>query len=142
MWAAFVSGGDFPSLGHEALDEEHEQIGRLLNELHDAILQRRELGDQRFLLHQLEVYVRINCREEEQMMEHDDYPNRRAHQRAHEAFYRKLHDFEKVLLARKGEGVLDELRAFRHILLEHIKNEDLRIAEWHRVQNISPNSPD
>jgi hemerythrin len=142
MWAAFVSGEDFPNLGQEALDDEHEQIARLMNELHDAVVQRRAVPDLRFLLHQLEVYVRINCRGEEQMMEHDDFPNRSAHQKAHEAFYRKLHDLEKVLLSKKGEGFIEELRTFRTILLHHVTQEDSRIANWHRVQSISPDSPD
>jgi hemerythrin-like metal-binding protein len=105
-------------------------------------MQRRAVPDLRFLLHQLEVYIRINCRGEEQMMERDDFPNRRAHQQAHEAFYRKLHELEKVLLTQKGESIMDELRAFRKILLQHVTHEDSRIASWHRVQCISPDSPD
>lgn len=142
MWAAFKQGEDFPDLGHAALDEEHEQISRLLNELQNAIQQRVPPRDQRFLLHQFEVYLRVNCREEEEMMEHDNYPNLKGHRAEHENLYRKLHEFERDLINGKQEESAEHLRNIRYSLLHHVRHEDSRIASWHRVQSISPDSPD
>jgi hemerythrin len=142
MWAEFITGEDFPTLGYAALDDEHLQIARLMNKLHDAILQCLPVGEQRFILHELEVYFRINCREEEQMMDQDNFPNVRLHKQLHAELIQKLHHFEGTVLSENPSLMLEELRFIRHTLLHHIKQEDTRIADWHRIQNISPDSPD
>lgn len=142
MWAAFIHSEDFPNLGHAAMDEEHARIAQLMNELHAAIQTNRPPGEQRYLLHQLEVYLRINNRGEEEMMEQDEFPSREAHRRTHQGLYRKLHEFERTLIAADAAASLAELRLIRNILLQHVAEEDLRIASWHRVHTISPDSPD
>jgi hemerythrin-like metal-binding protein len=141
MWATFV-GNDFPNLGFAALDDEHQQISGLLNELHDAILQSVPVSERRFLLHQFEVYLRMNCRGEEQMMEHDRYPHTLIHRHSHEELYRKLHNFDRILIEAGREDAIQELRSIRQVLVEHVGEEDARIANWHRVHGISPDSPD
>lgn len=142
MWAAFAKPEDFPNLGHEAIDDEHENIARLMNELHDAIHHRVALSEQRRLHHELETYVRVNNRSEEQMMETDSYPNRESHHKAHEAMYRKLYEYEKVLQAGREDASLQGLHALRELLIRHIAQEDSRVASWHRIHNISADSPD
>jgi hemerythrin len=142
VWAAFVSGEDFPNLGHEALDEEHRNIVRLLNDLHDAILQNQPIANQRFLLHQLESYLRVKCRSEEEMMQNDSYPHLENHRKAHEGLYRNLYEFQKVLSNSKVDDSLNGVRRIRDLLLQHVLHEDSRIASWHRIQNISPDAAD
>jgi hemerythrin len=142
MWAEFISGEDFPNLGYAALDQEHQQIAILMNNLHNAILQCLPVSEQRFLLHELEVYLRINCRAEEQMMEQDGFPNTLGHKQAHLALIHKLHHFEETVLLQNPAAILEELRFIRQMILQHVQQEDTRIANWHRIQNISPDSPD
>ena len=134
MWVNSTGADDFPSLGHAALDEEHQQIARLLDGLRDAIARGAERSDQRYLLHELEVYVRINCRGEEEMMA--------GHRQDHAELFRKLHSLEGVLLSASTNTALRELQTFRHAFLNHIQHEDARVASWHRIQSISPDSPD
>ena len=115
---------------------------RHIDELRDAIAQRLPPIDQRFLLHELEVDLRNNCQSEEQMMQHDGFPDEQAHRQSHQALYRTLHRLEGVLLGGEIKATLEELRVVRETVENHILQEDARIANWHRVQNISPNSPD
>ncbi len=142
MW--FVSGTakDFPDLGNAALDEEHETMMRHIDELRDAIAQHLPPADQRFLLHELEVDLRNNCQNEELMMQHDGFPDEQTHRQAHGALYRILYRLEGVLLGGDVAATLEELRVVRETIQNHILQEDARIAHWHRVQNISPDSPD
>ena len=142
MWVAFANTEDFPNLGHQALDDEHHNIVRLLNELHAAILQRSAITEQRRLLHQLEAYVRVNNRSEEEMMDADLYPSREIHHKAHEAMYRKLSEYAKVLQAGREDESLHGLHAIRELFIHHVSHEDSRVANWHRIRNISDNSPD
>ena len=142
MWSAFLSENDLPSLGHAALDEEHERIVQLMNDLWEAILAKKPLAEQRFILHEFEVYLRINCRSEEELMVHDGYPHTRTHTESHHTMYRRLHELERILLTGRMESALQEIREVRHELLRHMSEEDMRVARWHRVQHISPDSPD
>jgi hemerythrin-like metal-binding protein len=142
VWSASRTAKDFPDLGNVALDEEHEAMMRHIDDLRDAIAQRLPPSDQRFLLHELEVDLRNNCQSEEQMMQHDGFPDEQAHRQSHQALYRTLHRLEGVLLGGEIKATLEELRVVRETVENHILQEDARIANWHRVQNISPNSPD
>ncbi len=142
MWAAFVSCDDFPNLGHEALDDEHKSIVRLMNELHDAILRKATVAEQRRLLHELESYVRVNCRSEEEMMLTDLYPARDQHRKAHDGLYRALYDYQKVLQLGQEAASLQGLRAMRDHFIRHISQDDTRVASWHRISSISSDSPD
>jgi hemerythrin-like metal-binding protein len=142
MWSAFISEDDLPSLGYAALDEEHGRIVQLMNELWESVLGRKPLAEQRFLLHELEVYLRINCRSEEQLMEHDAYPHTHVHEEAHRSLYRRLHDLERILILQRLEPALQEIRDVRQSLLRHMSEEDMRVARWHRIHNISSDSPD
>jgi hemerythrin len=142
MWNAFLSESDLPNLGYAALEDEHSRIVQVMNELWEAVLARKPISEQRFLLHEFEVYLRINCRSEEELMEHDSYPHARLHTEAHYTMYRRLHDLERILLLQKLEPALQEIREVREILLRHMSEEDMRVARWHHVHNISPDSPD
>lgn len=142
VWTAFLNPEDFPNLGHAALDDEHAQIARLTSNLHDAMLQNLPTTEQRFLLHELEVNLRVNCRSEEEMMESDRYPNRHAHIKSHELLYAKLHNLDRILIMHNTKAALEALIAVRELLLKHVKQEDHLVARWHRVQHISPDSPD
>jgi hemerythrin-like metal-binding protein len=142
MWSASRTGGDFPDLGNVALDEEHEAMMRHIDELRDAVAQALPPGDQRFLLHEFEVDLRNNCHSEEEMMQHDGFPEEQAHRQAHQALYRALHRLEWVLLGGEVEAAFEELRVIRETVQNHISQDDARIANWHRLQNISPDSPD
>jgi len=142
MWAAFAKPEDFPDLGHAAMDDEHENIIRLMNELHDAIFRRSALTDQQRLLHELETYIRVNNRSEEEMMEKDLYPNRETHHKSHESMYKKVYEYGKTLQAGRSDASLNGLHALREILVRHIAQEDSRVASWHRIHSIGGNSLD
>jgi len=86
--------------------------------------------------------VRINCRGEEEMMASDKYPIIDGHRQDHAELFRKLHTLEGVLLSASSNTALRELQTFRQAFLNHIEHEDARVASWHRIQSISPDSPD
>ena len=142
MWSAFISETDLPNLGYSALDDEHDRIVQLMNQLWEAVLAKKPLSEQRFLLHEFEVYLRINCRSEEELMEHDHYPHTHLHTESHHTMYRRLHDLERILLSQRLESSLQEIREVRQILLRHMSEDDVRVARWHRVHNISSDCPD
>ena len=100
---------------------------RHIDDLRDAIAQRLPPGDQRFLLHELEVDLRNNCQSEEQMMQHDGFPDEQAHRQAHQALYRTLHRLESVLLGGEVEATFEELRVVRQKMLENINGIDRAI---------------
>jgi hemerythrin len=142
MWAKVLTADDFPDLGHGAIDEEHRLILRHIGELRDALAQKLPPGDQRFLLHEFEMDPRNNCRDEEEVMVLDGFPEYQFHRQAHEALYRMLHRLESVVISGHLKAALEELRAIREVVEHHILHDDSRIAKWHRLKNISPDAPD
>jgi hypothetical protein len=109
-----------------------------LSELRNAIAEKLPANDQRFLLHEFEMELRDNCRGEEQMIALDRFPDRQDH----ESLFRLLSRLETTLISGDSETALEEIRPVSKVLFDHITAEDARIASWHRITAITPDSPD
>ena len=117
---AFVEWNDAYRTNIEEIDEQHQQLFDLLNELHEAMIRAHsgrvatpfvgeqdtpasalsELGTIQMVLGELLDYTVYHFAEEEQQMLVHDYPRYEQHKAAHEFFVERIRDFQRNF----GEG--------------------------------------
>jgi hemerythrin-like metal-binding protein len=131
MWKDCVDLKQLPALGDKALDDEHRAVAAFLTALHDAILTRKSLSDQRMILYETLSYLRVNCTHEEELMQHDKYPNATVHREAHERLHKALRWLDEILITAPASAQA-ALQDFTVDLLEHINHDDRLIVVWHR----------
>ncbi len=118
--------------GDTLVDSEHKEIFSLVNELHDAIVQRRERAAQDEILASITVTAREHFVHEEALMRSIHYPGLLEQKKLHKAFLAET----KRLSAEYecGEARLPiTLAMFLHEwLVTHMRVEDRKIGEFIR----------
>ncbi len=115
------------SVGIPAVDTQHKEIFKLVDEFSRAVKNNEEL-DMTFLIARLEVYSLYHFTSEEHLMRKYGYPEIDEHLREHKKFRRKI-------LAVKGSAVtpetLKDLLAFlENWLKTHIIEMDHKYAPY------------
>lgn len=131
--------------GYTPVDEQHENLFALVNELHDAIIAGNSTGALAPTLHHLAKSTIEHFAEEEKLMTSIDYPQITAHKAKHEDLTRQA----KELLAKfqQSKPVLSTtISTFLANWLEHhIKDEDFTLIQYTRkhpvAQTLSASAP-
>lgn len=87
------------SVHHTLMDEQHQTIFRLVNELHTAIFQKKArdvLGD---IVQELIDYTERHFAEEENLMRRINFPGYAKHKETHDQLLRQVLDFERKFQA-------------------------------------------
>jgi hemerythrin len=119
-------GAHFPwlpayNVGIATIDEQHQQLVALINQLHEALLNRRSKEVMGQILAQLTDYTEVHFVFEEGLMARYDFPGYHSHKQAHD----EMRDKVLALAADHGAGrvvmsltVMEFLREWlsRHIL--------------------------
>lgn len=138
MWTSASGEQDFHSVGIDEFDGKHRQIAALIDKLQDAVTQGSSLSEQRLTMHEMEVDVRENCRDEEALMADEGFPSVWSHKEDHLSLYERLRSIETGLIKAERDNALLELDAFRQFDLLHIRKGDQEIANWHRLRSRQP----
>lgn len=111
------------SVGVSKFDEQHKELIRLINELHDAMLTskaREVLGD---LLKRLSDYTVYHFSDEEKLMEQYNYPRYPMQKKAHDLLVAKV----KVEIEKYASGLpitMEVMHFLKGWLTKHIMIED------------------
>jgi hemerythrin len=111
------------SVGIAQLDDEHKQLIKMINTLHDAMKQGKGRQALLPLLDELTDYALNHFAHEESLMVQHKYPEYEQHKKIHADFakkiseYKKLHD-QQLLSANQLLNIL------RDWLISHICNTD------------------
>ena len=73
---ALLSWSKQYQIGNDLIDNEHEELFRLINAFHDHWLEKRERQTITPLLNQLVAYAQLHFRHEELIMQGAEYPKR------------------------------------------------------------------
>ena len=116
--------------GHIAVDGQHREIFRLVNQFSEAVATRRARALMRPVIDRLVSYVAEHFEEEERLMRRAGFPDRTAHAAAHAAFGAQVQEVARAYQA--GELVLPiTLSQFMLDWLDgHIKVSDQALVEW------------
>ena len=113
-----------------ALEDEHRHLVELLDELHHQIVHVAPIPAQRFTLHMMGIYLRVNCLAEEVMMDECSFPLRGKHEEEHRSHFDAIYAIDEQILAFQREGATTAVNAIRRMITTHIRDKDQELAEW------------
>ncbi|HLA83675.1 MAG TPA: bacteriohemerythrin [Thermoguttaceae bacterium] len=117
----------FYSVGYTSLDDQHQQILEIINDLYAAM----ERGDDRQvvprLLDRLFEYTKTHFAFEERILREHGYPDLESHKKLHEAMRSKTAGLRSHVGLVLGP---DLLRFLKDWWLGHIQEEDQRYAPY------------
>ncbi len=108
-------------IGVSAIDQQHRELVRLLNELNTRVLYNPDNSEIKGLFEHLIEYTALHFETECQLMEQHHYPYLAPHDSAHKRLICVLTNFAHQL--HLGKELL-ALQSTKDWLIEHIKNED------------------
>ncbi len=118
------------SVGVEAIDNDHKNLLKTINEINDAIAEERAVETIGEIFERLERYVVEHFEREERMMEQAGFVELEEHIRQHQRFVDKVPYFREKLLTASSMDVSMEVSLFlSNWLMNHILMEDLSYAQ-------------
>lgn len=86
---------DFYSVNIAKIDDQHKNLIAIINELHDAMLQRRSKEVLHHVFEQLVVYTEEHFAYEEELLTRYEFPGYEDHKQAHEYLTAKVRELRK-----------------------------------------------
>ena len=133
---ALMSWRDQYSVGVETLDNQHQAMLRILNELHAASLRGKAQEVAGPLLRQLVALANEHFSTEERLMESTGFPGLAEHRAKHREMAGKIADL--AFRHEKGDTTVyvPLLHLVRDYQTKHMQNEDQDYARWQRTRGV------
>ncbi len=119
-------------IGFGEVDQQHQRLFGLLNELHDAMGERRGKEALGKTIQELVRYTQEHFACEEGHMRRANYPQQAAHKALHDALVAKAQDFQRRYAADEFVFPGELLTLLSNWLVQHIQSEDVRFAAYVR----------
>jgi hemerythrin-like metal-binding protein len=131
-----IAWKDRYKVGVAAIDQDHEQLIRIYNEI--VLNMQKPSGGKlnQATLNLLAEYAVNHFKVEEDMMLAMNYPGYSDHKSAHQLFYDYMEDLG-VALANGDDENSDFIEFLGDWILSHVLGMDLRISDYLRVRNAS-----
>ncbi|CDF83226.1 Bacteriohemerythrin [Pseudomonas knackmussii B13] len=124
---AYLAWQDDLNTGIQVIDNQHKRIVEMINQLHDAQVQRLD-GKVGQVIEELVDYTLSHFAFEETLLEDAGYEFTRAHKKVHELFIKRVSEYRLRFAA--GEDIADELKQLLgRWLFNHIRNDDANYAD-------------
>jgi hemerythrin len=121
---ALIQWNDSLSVNVAEIDKQHQKLVQMINELHDAMLQKRGSSVLGPLVNGLIDYAGTHFRTEEKYFVRFAYPEAAAHKKLHADFVAKVLDFKTKFEANAVGLSLEVMTFLSNWLQSHIKGED------------------
>jgi hemerythrin len=129
--AELFEWSDDYSVGVSDIDEQHLELVGLLNQLNNAIRERRGSAAVRKTLDELVDYTRTHFAVEERMMTEAGYPEHAEHKVHHEALIDQIRALQQKLDSGEAAVTFELLHFLRVWLIRHIAESDKRFGAWY-----------
>jgi len=110
------------------LDEDHKKLFAMINTLHEAMLTGHGNEKVKETVKQLVDYTKFHFAAEEAFFEKTKYPGLPAHRAEHQAFVKRVEQFQKDLAAGKGGQSISVGIFLNEWLTNHIKQTDQKYS--------------
>ncbi|MES9946268.1 MAG: bacteriohemerythrin [Candidatus Thiodiazotropha sp.] len=132
----FVSWDDGLSVGIQAIDDEHQKLLTLINNLQTSVLYPTGETFERQALSELVDYTKYHFEREEKLMSENGYPDFEEHKKQHEEMIAKVSRFLESY-EKDREATIDELTVFlKTWLVDHIAGTDKQYSQFLRDKGI------
>lgn len=106
------------------IDEQHQKLIQLINDLHEAMRQRKTNEALGKIIDELIAYTTSHFLTEETYFEQFQYIDRLAHKRRHSEFVKKVGEFQKEFTSGKLMLSMEIMTFLKDWLVNHIQGED------------------
>jgi hemerythrin len=121
--------------GNLQIDQQHEHIFAIVNALHDAVVNRKNICILQELLDCLTNHTVEHFQTEEALMMAVDYPDYNRHKQTHDHLVAKVDALLLKFRDRHTEAVTTEITQFlSEWLAHHIKGEDQKMIQFFQNQ--------
>jgi hemerythrin len=119
-----IQWNDSLSVNVSEIDKQHQRLVQMINELHDAMLQKKGVSVLGPLVDGLIKYADTHFKEEEKYFVRFAYSETAAHKKLHADFVTKVLDFKKKFEANTVGLSMEVMTFLSNWLQGHIKGED------------------
>jgi hemerythrin-like metal-binding protein len=116
------------SVHHAGIDQQHQQLVALMNELHAAMTAGKGRTVLEKILTELVAYTRRHFAYEEEQMERAGYPSLRQHRELHRALTGQVEQYLRQWNAGQLTGGVELLSFLKDWLIKHILQTDRPLA--------------
>lgn len=121
---ALVEWQEWYSVGNERLDQQHQRIVAMINQLGEAMETGAEKTALMKILSDLAGYTKTHFSDEERMLEQCDYPLLADHREKHAALNRQLAEFYRNFYTSSRPQTKEVMLFLQHWLYDHILEQD------------------
>jgi len=118
------------TLGVEQIDEQHQQLVQLANDLVSAVEAGYGEDVLDVVFKELREYTVFHFKEEELYMKEIEYPGRREHVVEHANLKEQVKQYQREMYAKKDVSPDEVVVFLRNWLVEHIILNDMEIAQY------------
>ncbi len=112
------------SVNIKVFDDQHRKASEILDDLQEAIVQKRERGVIDPLFDNLVAEVKEHFETEEKLMKSYSYPSYTLHKTMHDAFLKQLAKLQKNCREGKEQFSVENVGIMKHWFIDHILGAD------------------
>jgi hemerythrin len=117
-------------------DDEHEELVRLINDLHSAMKAGKSRDLMGYTLDKLVAYTKTHFANEEAAMARHGYPELASHRKEHVDFTKHVADFQRKFDAGETAVTVDVMEFLRKWLVDHIQKSDRHYGPFFAAKNV------
>lgn len=126
---AFMKWSDDLSVEVKEIDQQHQRLIELINQLHEAMINKQAKLVISKIIDELTAYTIYHFQTEEKYMEQFKYKGIVSHKYEHETFVKKVGSFQKDYEAGKLGLSLEVMKFLQDWVSNHIKGIDKKYTE-------------
>jgi hemerythrin len=130
--AAFFVWNEKMSVNSQELDQQHQKLINMLNELYQAFLEKEHKERIGSIIEKMTEYAVYHFDMEEKYFRAFDYDKKVSHEMEHEDFRRKVEEFRLKYKANSGALTFEVVNFLRSWLNNHIMETDKGYAVFFR----------
>lgn len=134
---ALVTWSDKYSMNIKEIDEQHKNLVRMINELHDAMLHAKSKEVALGIINEMAEYTQYHFSTEEKYMVQYRYPEYTAHKKEHDKFIKQVGDFKKDYESGKAGLSFDLLNFLKDWLVTHIQESDKKYSPFFNEKGLN-----
>jgi hemerythrin-like metal-binding protein len=123
----FVWKRDY-AVGCAEVDEQHERLFHMADELHRAMLERRGKEALASLLKRLLAYTEYHFASEERLMQETGYTGYLPHRREHVKLTEQVLEYQNRMSGGESQIAIDLMKFLSDWLKHHIQGSDVKFA--------------
>ncbi len=127
---SLIKWDDSYSVKVTEIDQQHQKLVSMINELHDAMRQGRGKDVLGKLINGLISYTAIHFKTEEKYFDQFGYPETDSHKKEHAAFVQKISEFKDGFEKGQQSLSIDVMNFLMDWLLKHIKGVDIQYSQF------------